>query len=133
MTDTLALARRFVAAIEAGDLDAMRECYAPDAAIWHNVDGLGAKPEDRDTNVKSLAWMRRYIAGMRYEIARLERTETGFVQTHVLRGKTTLGEDFALPAAVICTVAGGRITKLDEYFSSADLAPLMRAVEAAKG
>lgn len=132
MTDALALARRFVSAIEAGDFDAMRDCYAPHAAIWHNTDGLGATPQDRDTNVKSLAWMRRLVTGMRYEITRLERTDSGFLQTHVLRAKTTLGEDFVLPAAVICTVIDGRITKLDEYFSTADLAPLMRAAEAAK-
>lgn len=133
MTDTLALARRFVSAIEAGDFDAMRDCYAPEAQIWHNTDGLGTPPQDRDTNVKSLKWMRRYLTGMRYEIARLERTDSGFLQTHVLRAKTTLGEDFALPAAVICTVVDGQITKLDEYFSTADLSPLMRAVDAAKG
>lgn len=133
MTDTLALARRFVSAIEAGDFDAMRDCYAPHAAIWHNTDGLGTPPQDRETNVKSLKWMRRYITGMRYDITRLERTDSGFLQTHVLRAKTTLGEEFALPAAVICTVVDGQITKLDEYFSTADLAPLTRAVDAAKG
>lgn len=133
MTDTLALARRFVSAIESGDFEAMRDCYAPHAQIWHNTDGIGTPPQDRDTNVKSLKWMRRYLTGMRYEIARRERTDSGFLQTHVLRGLTTLGEDFALPAAVICTVADGQITKLDEYFSTADLGPLMRAADAAKG
>lgn len=132
MTDPIALAHRFVSAIEAADFDAMRDCYAPDAAIWHNTDGIGAAPQDRDTNVKSLKWMRRYLTGMRYEIARRERTDTGFLQTHVLRGVTSLNEPFALPACVICTVVDGKITKLDEYFSTADLAPLMRAAEAAK-
>ena len=32
----LALADRFFAAIEAGDLDAVAGIYAPDAVIWHN-------------------------------------------------------------------------------------------------
>jgi ketosteroid isomerase-like protein len=132
MTDALALAHRFVSAIEAGDFETMRACYAPRAQIWHNTDGLDAKPQDRDTNVKSLKWMRRFVTGMRYDIARRERTDTGFLQTHVLRATTTLGEPFALPAAVICTVENGAITRLDEYFSAADLAPLMRAVEAGK-
>ena len=29
---------RFFAALEDGDLDALREIYAPDAVIWHNDD-----------------------------------------------------------------------------------------------
>jgi len=29
---------RFFAAIEAGDIDAVRSIYAPDALIWHNDD-----------------------------------------------------------------------------------------------
>ena len=35
-----ALAARFFAAIEAGDIDAIRAIYAPDARIWHNTDGI---------------------------------------------------------------------------------------------
>jgi ketosteroid isomerase-like protein len=36
----LDFAERFVAAIQAGDTDAVRACYAPDAKLWHNSDGI---------------------------------------------------------------------------------------------
>ena len=42
--DTLELADRFFAAIEAGDVDAVRELYDPDVEIWHNTDGARPAP-----------------------------------------------------------------------------------------
>jgi ketosteroid isomerase-like protein len=129
MGDAVELAERFIAAIEAGDLDTMTGCYAPDAVVWHNTDGLGTPGQDRETNAKSLRWMRRYLKDMQYEIVSREPTPSGFVQHHVLRATTALGEPFALPAAVICTVANDQIVTLHEYFREADLAPLMKAVQ----
>jgi uncharacterized protein len=35
---------RFFAALEAGDIETVREIYAPDAVIWHNDDLIGARP-----------------------------------------------------------------------------------------
>ena len=32
------IADQLFAAIEAGDIDAVRDLYAPDAVIWHNTD-----------------------------------------------------------------------------------------------
>ena len=40
MSEHLDLAERFFKAIEAADIDAVKEIYAPDAEIWHNTDGL---------------------------------------------------------------------------------------------
>ena len=132
MSDTIALAERFIAAIEAGDLEGMTACYAPHAVIWHNVDGLDNPGQSREANAKSLQWMRRYLTGMRYDVIRREATASGFVQHHVLRATTSLGEAFALPAAVICVVEDGQIVRLDEYLREADTAPLMRSAAAAK-
>src|SRR3546814_17972581 len=47
----------------------------------------------------------------------------GFVQQHVLKGKRVHDEgEVRLPCAIICKVAGGKITRLDEYFDSAPVA-----------
>lgn len=132
MADALAVAERFIAALEAGDLETMRDCYAPDAVIWHNTDGLDNPGQDRDANVSVLAWMRRQLKTYRYDIIRREATSDGFFQQHVLRGETHLGETLALPAAVICQVKDGRITRLDEYLREADAAVLTRAAAAGK-
>ena len=37
---------RFFAALEAGDIETLREIYAPDADIWHNEDLVEQPVED---------------------------------------------------------------------------------------
>jgi len=42
----------------------------------------------------------------------------------VLRGTSRSGQALELPACLICTVKDGHITRLEEYFDSAQLAPI---------
>lgn len=120
--DHLQTAERLMAAITAGDIDAVRSIYAPDAVIWHNNDGLEQSVDD---NLRVLRWVVRHIANLRYEQIRRQRTDAGFVQQHVLRGTAPNGKDVTIPACLVCTVRDGRITRLEEYLDSAHLAPLM--------
>jgi hypothetical protein len=53
---------RFFAALEAGDIDTVREIYAPDALIWHN-DDLVEQPVDE--NLKVLQGLHRAVSGLR--------------------------------------------------------------------
>ncbi|MDP9238313.1 MAG: nuclear transport factor 2 family protein [Chloroflexota bacterium] len=118
----LDLARRFFAAITAGEIDAVREMYAPDAVIWHNNDGVEQGVEQ---NLAVLSWVTKNIAGFRYEDARCQATADGFVEQHVTRGRARNGAELAMPACIVCTVVDGRITRVDEYLDSAHLAPLL--------
>src|SRR5204863_4393649 len=80
----LELADRLFAAVAAGDLRTLREeIYAPGCRIWHNGDGVEQTVEQ---NLLVLGWALRHIAELRYEHIRRQRTATGFVQQHVLRG-----------------------------------------------
>jgi ketosteroid isomerase-like protein len=117
----LALAERLFGAIVAGDVEAVREIYAPEARIWHNTDGV---EQTADENLRVLRWLTANVSSLRYEEIRLQRTDRGFIQQHVLRGTTAAGRPIELPACLIGTVADGRITRIDEYFDSAHLAPL---------
>ena len=119
--ETLELADRFFAAIPKGDLDSVRAIYAPDAVIWHNNDQATQNVEQ---NLQVLAWVAKNIAGLRYEEIRRHVTPSGFVQQHVLRGTAPNGKPLELPACILCTVKNGRITRLDEYLDSAQLAVL---------
>ena len=121
-TDTLALADRFFAAIPKGDLESVRAIYAPDARIWHNND---QKTQNVDENLAVLGWVTKNISGLRYEEVRRQVTPSGFVQQHVLRGTAPNGTPIEIPACILCTVANGRITRLDEYLDSAQIAPLL--------
>ena len=118
MTD---VADRLFAAIEAGDLEAVRSLYAPDAVVWHNTDDSEQTVEQ---NLRVLAWVVEHLADRRYEDVRRSPTPTGFVQQHVLRCTRPDGRRVEVPACLVVTVDGGRITRLEEYLDSAHVARL---------
>ena len=120
--EILELADRFFAAIPKADLETVRAIYAPDARIWHNNDQVA---QDVEQNLAVLGWVTKNISGLRYEDVRRQVTPSGFVQQHVLRGTAPNGTPLEIPACILCTVANGRITRLDEYLDSAQIAPLL--------
>ncbi|MCE9648046.1 MAG: nuclear transport factor 2 family protein [Parvibaculum sp.] len=125
MADTesaiLALAERFVAAIESGDIEAVKGCYAGDARIWHNFDEVDQTVEE---NLKVLGWMTRVLGERKYNILRRVAIPGGFVQQHVLTGKRKTGEAFAMPACLVVQVKDGRISRLEEYLDPAQASVL---------
>ena len=118
---TLALARRFIEAIEVGDADAARDCLAPDAGVWHNFDD---KTQTVDENLALLGWMVKHADERRYEITRLEAIEGGYLQQHVLRVRTKSGREIVAHACVVVTVSDGRIQRIEEYLDPSALAQL---------
>ena len=115
------LASRFFQALERGDVAAVGECYAPDATIWHNYDQL---EQARDANLRVLRWVVDNVAALRYEDVRRVVLDDGFVQQHVLRGTAPNGTPLEVPAMMRVTVANGRITRLEEYLDTAQVAAL---------
>lgn len=118
---TLALAKKFVAAIMAKDIDAIRSVYTADARIWHNFDNIYQTVED---NIRGVFWIHKVLKDVKYDVKRIQPFPGGYLQEHVLRGTLANGEAFAMPACVICTVKDGKITALDEYLDSAHTKPL---------
>ena len=127
MSNPFDVAAKFFAAIEAGDIDAVRAIYAPDATIWHNNDGI---TQNRETNLKTLTWIARTLTNRHYDVSRLVATPTGFAQEHVMRATLPNGEAFAMPAAIFCDVENGQITVLREYLDTASAAPLLAFAKA---
>ena len=120
--DITEVAERFFAAIEAGDAEAARDLYAPDAEIWHNTDGITMRPED---NLKTLAWMGRNLPDLQYTQVRRSATADGFVQQHVLVATNRAGQRIEVPACIVIVIEDGRITRLDEYLDSVSVAAIM--------
>jgi ketosteroid isomerase-like protein len=118
------LAESFFNAIERGDLQAVHAIYAPDAIIWHNTDGAAVTVEE---NLETLESVIRHLPERHYTRRRLDVFEGGFVEQHVLKGKLADGGEVSLAACVVCRVREGRITRLDEYFDSAELAKWRQA------
>lgn len=105
-------------AIEAGDVEAIRNIYTAETKIWHNNDNIAQSVEQ---NLAVLKWVITNIKGLKYTEVRRQPTPSGFVQQHVLRGRFK-DKELALPACIVATVEGGKITRLDEYLDSAQTA-----------
>ena len=126
--DIRAMATRFFDAIEAGDIETMRESFTPDAEIWHNTDETIVT---RDQTAVTLTAMVARIKDREYADRQLTAFPGGFVQQHVLKGRRVHDDgEVRLPCAIICRVAGGRITRLDEYFDSAHVAEFRKFANA---
>jgi ketosteroid isomerase-like protein len=97
----------------------VRACYAPDAKIWHNTDGI---EQTVDQNLKLVRWLVRTMGNPHYRIRRRVALEDGFLQLHVLEATRPDGTPFRLDACVIVKLENGVIARLDEYLDSAQAA-----------
>ncbi|MEY3361590.1 MAG: hypothetical protein RL531_1309 [Actinomycetota bacterium] len=120
------LAHEFITATGDGDLETVAAMYAPDAVIWINATGTEMPAAD---GLDVLAALHRRAAAVRYEVLEVIPTAEGYVQRHVLHVTVPAREDrpaqeLAVPACLVVRVHEGRITRLDEYLDSAQIAPL---------
>jgi ketosteroid isomerase-like protein len=118
---------RFFAALEDGDIAALREIYAPDAVIWHNDDLIEQPVEE---NLKVLQGLHRAVSGLHYDIIRRVPAPEGVLQQHVLRGRLGNGAEVELHAAMYLQVRDGHITRIEEYLDSGKRAAIKAAREA---
>ena len=110
------VATRLFAAIEQGDLDAVRDLYAPDVQIWHNVTN---RVQTRDENLKLLRYFTARVGERRYEIHARDFFPGGFVQRHTLHGTLASGDRISAPVCIVIYVDGGKIARLYEYLDPA--------------
>ena len=107
-----ALAVRFADALEARNLAAIAECYAPEFRVWHNFDRL------EKTRSESLAMLEagfEHSAARHYVERRIHVFSGGYVQQHVIVNRRKDGNVVRTPAAIVCDVKDGKIARIDEY------------------
>jgi len=121
--EAVAVAQKFVAALNVADAEAVREAYAPDARIWHNFED---KLQSVDENIETMHWVHSKLSKLDYDVQRLIAIPGGFLQQHILRGTLASGEAFAMHACVICKIEDGRITELEEYLDTGQARPLFQ-------
>jgi uncharacterized protein len=121
--DALALADRLCTAIEGGDLDTVSDCYADDFVSWANSDD---RASDKARSLRVLAWLCTKLSDRRYEVRRRQPLPDGYLQEHVLHGTAPDGSAVAMPACLVVTVSGGRISRINEYLDPAGVAALSR-------
>jgi len=117
------LAQRFFAAIERGDVDALRQIYSPDAVVWHNYDEV---EQGLDANLATMAWLSRKARELRYTDVRRTAVEGGFLQQHVLLGVAPDGTAFRVPAILRVWCDADHVMRIEEYLDSAQVQALTR-------
>jgi ketosteroid isomerase-like protein len=120
------LADQLFAAIERSDESALNQLFDDDIAVWR----AGARrDDDKQRALKVLHWFIGVTAQRHYEI--LDRqlfrgAVSGFVQQHILHATGHDGASIDLRVCIVVKVGvNALISRIDEYFDPAELAPLM--------
>ncbi|BCI52334.1 ketosteroid isomerase [Mycolicibacterium litorale] len=118
-----AVADRLFDAIERSDTAAVEALWAEDVLVWHSGDRADS---DRARALRVIFWFIRHTTRRRYEILDRRTFDGGFVQQHILHATGTNGGSIAMRVCIVIIVRGdGLITRIDEYFDPADMAPLL--------
>ena len=112
------IANRLIAAIEAGDRDALGAVYADDVVVWHNTDQVEMTKEQNLASLDALAAM---TTTRRFTDVRRHAVDGGFVQQHVLNLEWSSGSG-SLPGCVVVQLRDGLIARIDEYLDGATIA-----------
>lgn len=117
------LADRLFSAIEAGDVSAVAAMWSDDVAVWHAGDD---RPSGKARAMKVIEWFVNATADRRYDVLDRQFFPGGFLQQHRLHGTARSGVPYELRVGIIIRVGrDALITRIDEYFDPADLAPLL--------
>ena len=117
------VANRLFGAIERGDYPGVEALWAADVTVWHSGD---TRDNDRRRALKVIRWFIDTTTARRYEILDRQFFDGGFVQQHILHADATNGASIGLRVCIVIKVGtDGLITRIDEYFDPADMAPLM--------
>lgn len=111
------------AAIERGDIVAVDALFAPDVLVRKTGD---QHDNDRARSVKVISWFIKASEERRYEVLDRQLFPGGFVQQHLLHATAHTCETLAIRVCIVVKVgADGLITRIDEYFDPAEIAPLL--------
>jgi ketosteroid isomerase-like protein len=117
------VADRLFAAIENGDAATVEAMWDDDVLVWKS-----AEPEDQPKKraLRVISWVMNTTTQRRYEVLDRQFFDGGFVQQHVLHATGRNGRSISMRVCIVIKVgANGLITRIDEYFDPADIAPLL--------
>ena len=119
----LDVADRLFEAIERSDVGMIEELWNDDIAVWHSGD---ARDNDYRRAYAVICWFINRTSHRRYEILDRRVFEGGFVQQHILHADGRNGTSIHMRVCIVIKVGtAGLITRIDEYFDPAEMAPLL--------
>jgi ketosteroid isomerase-like protein len=117
------VAQRLFAAIEGGDADAVAALWDEDVLVWKS-----AEPQEqvKTRALRVIFWFMDATTERRYEILDRQFFDRGFVQQHVLHATGRNGGSISMRVCIVIKVGtNGLISRIDEYFDPAAIAPLL--------
>jgi ketosteroid isomerase-like protein len=117
------VADRLFAAIERGDAGTVEAMWAADVLVWKS-----AEPQDqvRKRALRVISWFMDTTTERRYEILDRQFFDGGFVQQHVLHATGRNGGSISMRVCIVIKVGStGLVSRIDEYFDPAEIAPLL--------
>ncbi|HTI74507.1 MAG TPA: nuclear transport factor 2 family protein [Mycobacterium sp.] len=116
------VADRLFGAIERGDIALVGQLWDDDVVVWKVAD----RDRDRERALRVIAWFVDRTTDRRYEILDRQFFDGGFVQQHILHADGRNGGSISMRVGIVIKVgANGLISRIDEYFDPAEIAPLL--------
>jgi len=109
-------------AIEGSDVAMIEELWNHDIAVWHAGDHAD---NDRARAMRVICWFINRTSRRRYEILDRRLFDGGFVQQHILHADGEHGSIAMRVCIVVKLAENGLISRIDEYFDPAEMAPLL--------
>jgi ketosteroid isomerase-like protein len=105
-----------LAAIEKGDMDEVRRCFAPGALAWHNFDET---EKDVDATAAILGNLCARSTSRSYEDRRVTTVGSQAFLQHTLTAALHSGGRFRMPAMMRLEInSDGLVARIEEYFDS---------------
>jgi ketosteroid isomerase-like protein len=118
------VADRLFGAIENGDIALVERLWDDDVVVWKVAD----RDRDRERALRVIAWFVNATTDRRYEILDRQFFGGGFVQQHILHANGRNGGSISMRVCIVIKVgSNGLISRIDEYFDPADIAPLLES------
>jgi hypothetical protein len=116
------VADRLFEAIENSDIALLQAMWNDDIIVWKVAD----RERDKERALRVITWFINSTADRRYEILDRQLFDGGFVQQHILHANGRNGGSISMRVCIVIKLgANGLISRIDEYFDPAEIAPLL--------
>jgi ketosteroid isomerase-like protein len=121
------VADRLFEAIEHSDIAMIEQLWNDDVAVWKTGE---ERDRDRARALRVITWFINRTTDRRYEILDRRVFDGGFVQQHILHARSRDGGSISMRVCIVIKLgANGLISRIDEYFDPAELAPLLGSTD----
>jgi ketosteroid isomerase-like protein len=121
------VADRLFEAIENSDIAMIQQLWNDDVAVWKAGE---ARTRDKKRALRVITWFVNRTTHRRYEILDRQLFDCGFVQQHILHADGRDGRSISMRVCIVIKLGtNGLISRIDEYFDPAELAPLVGSTD----